>query len=171
MLIWLLVIILIASVAALGLRQGAIRVAISFIGIIVGALLAVPLGRLMGKLLGVVGVKDPLLVWALGPILVFILISAAFKIGALTAHQKVDVYYKYHAGDLRLALWERLNQRLGLCLGVLNGVAYAVLLSLVVYVPAYAAVQFESSEEDPKWLRLLATLGRGLHSTGLDKVA
>ena len=171
MLIWLLAIVLIASVAALGLRQGAIRVACSFIGIVVGALLAVPLGHLASKLLGVVGIKDPLLLWALGPIIVFILISAGFKVGALTLHPKIDVYYKYKAGDLRLALWERLNERLGLCLGVLNGVAYAVLLAFVLYVPSYAAVQFETSDDDPKWLRVLGTLGHGLHSSGMDKVA
>ncbi len=163
--------VLIASVAALGYRQGVIRVAFSSLGIFAGALLALPLGRLVEKLLGVAGVKDPLLLWALGPVIAFIIVSAAFKIGAFTVHQKVDVYYKYRAGDLRLALWERLSARLGLCLGVFNGVAYAVLLSFIIYVPSYATVQFESSDQDPKWLRWASTLGHGLQSTGMDKVA
>ncbi len=171
MIIWILALVLIASVAALGYRQGVIRVAFSFLGIVVGAFLAVPLGRLVDKLLGLVGLKDPLLLWALGPIIAFIIVSAAFKVAAFTVHQKVDVYYKYHAGDLRLALWERLSNRLGLCLGVLNGVAYAVLLAFIIYVPSYAAVQFESSDQDPKWIRWTSSLGRGLHSTGMDKVA
>jgi hypothetical protein len=171
MIIWLLAVILIASVAALGYRQGAIRVAFSFVGILVGALLAVPLGHLLSKLTAKLGVKDPLLLWALGPVLVFIIISAAFKIGAFAMHQKVDVYYKYHAGDLRMALWERLNARIGLCLGVLNGVAYAILLSFLLYVPAYACVQVQTSDQDPSWLRFLASLGRGLNSSGIDKVA
>lgn len=43
MTIWLLAILLVASLAALGYRQGAIRVAFSMAGILVGALLAVPL--------------------------------------------------------------------------------------------------------------------------------
>ena len=34
------------------------------------------------------------------------LISALFKVAGLVVHQKVDVYYKYKAGDLRLALAE-----------------------------------------------------------------
>ncbi len=171
MTIWLLAVILIASVAALGYRQGAIRVGISFFGILVGAIVAVPLGRLLGRVLGMVGLKDPLLIWALGPILVFILVSAAFKIGAAAAHQKVDVYYKYHAGDLRLALWERLSHRLGLCLGLLNGAAYLVLISFLIYVPSYLTFQLASSDQDPKWMRVLNTLGKDLHSTGLVKVA
>jgi len=171
MIIWILALLLIASVAALGYRQGVIRVAFSFLGIIAGALLAVPLGGLVAKLLGMFGLHNPVLLWALGPVIAFILISAAFKIGALPVHQKVDVYYKYHAGDLRLALWERLSNRLGLCLGVLNGVAYAVLLAFVIYVPSYATVQFESSDQDPHWLRWTSALGEGLHNTGMDKVA
>ena len=167
---WLLALILLASCAGLGYRQGAIRVAFSFLGILCGALVAVPLGRPLGRLLGLVGVKDPLLVWALGPVLVFILFSAIFKIAAAAVHHKVDVHYKYNAGDLRLALWERLNRRLGLCLGLLNGTAYLILLSFVIYLASYPTVQLASSENDPKWMRLLNLMGRDLHATGFAKV-
>jgi hypothetical protein len=171
MTIWLLAFLLVASLAGVGYRQGAIRVAFSFLGIVVGALVAAPLGRFAGKVLIPLGIKDPLLVWALGPIIVFIVISAIFKGGALAVHQKVDVYFKYHAGDLRLALWERLNRRVGLCLGLLNGTAYAILLAFLIYVPSYATTQIASSDGDPKWLRILNTLGHDLHSSGMDKVA
>ncbi|HEV2390833.1 MAG TPA: CvpA family protein [Verrucomicrobiae bacterium] len=167
---WILAVIVMASVAALGLRQGAIRVAFSFIGILAGAAVAVPLGRLVSRLLGGL-IKNPLLLWALGPILGFIIVSALFKVAAAAAHQKVDVYYKYKAGDLRLAMWERLNQRLGVCLGVLNGAAYFVLIAFLIYVPSYMTVQFASSDTDPKWMRLLDVMGRDLHRTGMDKVA
>ena len=170
MTIWLLAVLLLASLAGLGFRQGAIRVGFSFCGILVGALLAVPLGRLLGKLLGVLGVKNPLLIWVLGPLLVFVLISIVFKVCAAAAHHKVDVHYKYHAGDLRLILWERLNRRVGLCLGLLNGAAYLVLLAFVLYFSSYVTVQFASSDADPRWMRLLDTLGRDLHSTGFVKV-
>ena len=50
MMIWLLAILLLASLAGLGWRQGAIRVGISFLAILVGALLAPPLGRLLKPL-------------------------------------------------------------------------------------------------------------------------
>ena len=170
MTIWLLALVLLASVAALGYRQGAIRVAFSFFAILFGALLAVPLGRLMGRVLGLVGIKDPLLVWALGPIIVFIIFSIIFKVAAAAVHHKVEVHYKYHAGDLRLALWERLNHRLGLSLGLLNGTAYLVLVAFLIYVPSYFTVQVASSDADPKWMRFLNLLGRDLHSTGFIKV-
>jgi len=133
--------------------------------------MAAPLGHYAGRILGPLGVKDPLLVWALGPIIVFIIVSAIFKTGALAVHQKVDVYYKYHAGDLRLALWERLNRRLGLCLGLLNGIGYAVVLAFLIYVPSYLTTQLASQDGDPRWMRTLNTLGHELQTTGMSKVA
>jgi hypothetical protein len=125
----------------------------------------------MAKFLALLGVQNPVLLWALGPVIVFILFSLAFKAGAAAVHHKADVYFKYKAGDLRLALWERLNQRLGLCLGILNGTAYFILLCFFIYVPSYLTVQVASGEKDPKWMRLLNQMGHDLHSTGMAKVA
>jgi len=168
---WVLALVLLAAVAALGYRQGGIRVAFSFFGILVGVMLAVPLGRPLGRLLGMVGLQDPLLVSALGPVLVFVIVSAVFKIAAAAVHTKADVHYKYHGGDLRLVLWERLNHRLGLCLGLLNGSAYLILLSFLIYVPSYLTYQLASSDSDPKWMRLLDRMGQDLHATGFAKAA
>jgi hypothetical protein len=171
MTIWLLVLVLLASLAGLGYRQGAIRVAFSLVGILLGALLAGPLGRLPKFLLVVFGVKNPTLLWLLGPLIIFVLISVIFKVAALMVHQKVDVYYKYHAGDLRLALWERLNRRLGLCLGLLNGALYSILIAMVIYPLSYWTVQMATSDSDPKAVRYLNWMGRDLQSTGFAKVA
>src|SRR5271157_5458382 len=124
MTIWLLGLVLLASLAGLGYRQGVVRVAFSLLGIVLGALLAWPLGGLVKPLLTGVGFKNPVLIWVLGPFVVFVVFSAIFKAAALPVHQKVEVYFKYQAGDLRLALWNRLRQRLGLCLGLCNGAAY-----------------------------------------------
>ena len=168
---WLLAVIVLASVAGLGYRQGAVKVAFSFIGILVGALLAVPLGHLVGRLLGVVGVKDPLTVWALGPVIAFIIISIIFKVAAAPMQQKVDVYFKYKTGDLRQALWERLDHRLGLCLGVFNGAAYLVLLVFLISIPSYMTYQVASADKDPTWMRLLNRMGEDLQNTGMSKVA
>src|SRR5262245_35212090 len=171
MTIWLLAILLLASLAGLGWRQGGIRVGISFFGIVISALLAPSLGRLVKPILMAVGLKIPVLLWIFGPLIVFVIISALFKVLALVVHQKVDVYYKYRAGDLRLALWERLNQRVGLCLGLLNGVAYLVLISFIIYAFSYWTVQMATGDEDPRLVRMLNRLGRDLQSTGFATVA
>jgi hypothetical protein len=171
MTIWLLALILLASLAGLGYRQGAIRVAFSFLAVVVGAVLAVPLGRLIKPLLAGVGVKDPVLQWLIPPIIVFIIISAAFKAGAAVVHRKVDVHFKYQAGELRMALWERLHRRLGLCLGLLNATAYLILICFGIYISSYWTHQLSSPGGDPKTLQLLNRLGKDLEATGFNRVA
>ena len=171
MTIWLLALLLLGCVAGVGHQQGAIRAAISFVGIVVAALLAGPLATLVRPVLAAVGIAHPVLLWALAPFIVFVVVLTAFKIGGLAAHKKVDVYYKYKAGDLRLALFNRLNARLGLCLGLLNGVAYLVLLSFVIHTFSYWTVPMATSDDDPRTLRILNRLGRDLDSTGMSRVA
>jgi len=171
MTIWLLALVLLASLAAVGYTQGAIRVGISFVGILLAALLAGPLAGLVRPALSALGVANPVLLWLLPPFIVFVVVLSAVKVGGLTVHKKVDVYYKYKAGELRLALWERLNARLGAGLGLLNGLAYLVLISAVIYSFSYWTIQTESSDEDPRAVRLLNRLGRDLQSTGMARVA
>lgn len=171
MTIWLLALVLLASLAGLGYRQGAIRVGVSFIGIVFGAFLAWPLGKLLKPIFLGLGVKNPVWPYLLGPLLVFIIINILFKVGALTLHQKVDVHYKYKAGDLRLALWERLNARAGLCLGLLNATAYLVLIVGFVYPLCYWGYELGGNDQDPKWLKLLDRVGQDIQNTGFVKVA
>ncbi len=168
---WLLAVVLLASLAGIGFRQGAIRVAFSLVGILLGALLAGPLGKLIKPLLVVFGVKNPTLAWVLAPLVAFLVISTIFKIAAYMVHQKVDVYFKYHSGDLRLALWDRLSRRLGLCLGLVNGALYIILISFVIYAFSYWTFQMATDDKDPKMVRLLNRLGQDLQSSGFAKVA
>ena len=171
MMFWLLALVLLASLAGLGYRQGAVRVAFSLVGILVGALLAGPLGKLIKPLLVAMGLKTPPLAWLLAPLVVFVVISIIFKVAALAAHKKVDVYFRYHAGDLQQVLWERLNARVGLCLALVNGALYLILLSSVIYPLSYWTVQMATEDKDPRTMRILNRLGQDLQSTGFAKVA
>jgi uncharacterized membrane protein required for colicin V production len=171
MTIWLLAILLLVCLAAAGYRQGAIRAGISFLGILVAALFAGLLGKLVSPVLKMLGVVNPILLWVLPPFIAFVIVLSLIKLGALLVHQKVDVYYKYQAGDLRLKLWERLNARLGACVGLLNGVVYLVLIAMVIHAFSYWTVQMAAGDADPKGMRLLNQLGRDLQSTGLARAA
>lgn len=171
MTIWLLTLLLLGGFALAGYQQGAIRASIAFLGIFFAVLLATLAGKIFAPLMGVLGVKNPIWLWVLPPFLGFMLVMAIFYGVAFYVHQKVDVYYKYKAGDLRLALWERLNNRLGICVGLLNGVAYLVLLAFVIHAFSYWTVQMASADTDPKSMRLLNALGRDLQSTGFNRVA
>lgn len=171
MTIWLLTLLLLGGFALAGYQQGAIRASIAFLGIFFAVLLATLAGKIFAPLMGVLGVKNPIWLWVLPPFLGFMLVMGIFYGVAFYVHQKVDVYYKYKAGDLRLALWERLNNRLGICVGLLNGVAYLVLLAFVIHAFSYWTVQMASADTDPKSMRLLNALGRDLQSTGFNRVA
>jgi hypothetical protein len=83
----------------------------------------------------------------------------------------VDLFYKYKAGDLRRRLWERLNLRLGLCVGLLNGTAYLILVSFVIYNLSYVTVQIAPSDNETRTIKFINRLGRDLETTGLTKAA
>jgi hypothetical protein len=171
MTIWILAVLMMASLAGLGFRQGVVRVCFSLIGIIAAALLAWPIGKLIRMLMMMLGITNPMYLGILSPLIGFVLVSLAFKAAALPVHRKVDVYFKYQGGDLRLALWERLHHRLGLCVGLFNGFAYFVIVSWAIYALSYWTVQTASPDGDPWTLRLLNQAGRDLDGSGFVKVA
>ena len=171
MTIWILALLLLAGTALVGFYQGAIRVGISLIGIIVAALLAGPLARFLYPIFPPLGVANPVLIWLIAPLVIFCLVLSAFKGLGYFVHRKVDVHYKYKAGDLQMSLWNRLNQRLGACLGLANGVAYLVLICAVFYPLAYLTAQASAGEQDPGTLRFFNKVGRDLDNTGMSRVA
>jgi hypothetical protein len=169
--IWILALLLLAAGAGMGHRQGAIRAAISFGGIILSALLAWPLSGLIRPLLPYVGFHNQFLVQMLAPVVVFIILLSLCKSLGLLVHHKADVFYRYKATDTQQILWERINRRLGLCVGLLNGLAYFVLLSLVIYNISYWTVQVASSDEETFTVRTLNRMGWDLQDTGLIRAA
>jgi len=171
MTIWILAVVLLASLGALGYRQGAIRVAFSFVGILFGAFLAVPLAGIFRPLLAHLGAKMPGMAWAIAPIFGFALVSALFKVAGLMVHRKVEMYYKYKVSETRLSLWTRLNTRLGGCLGLLNGAAYFVLICFFIYNLSYWTVQISSPSTESHTIQLVNQMGRDLQSTGVAKAA
>jgi hypothetical protein len=171
MTIWILALLLLAAGAGMGLRQGAIRVVISFVGIIISALLAWPLAGLIRPLLPHIGFHNPVVIWLLPPFLIFVISLSLFKSLGLLAHHKVSVYYKYQPDGLQRILWDRMNKRLGLALGLLNGLAYFVLISFVIYDFSYWTVQVASSDEEKLPVRILNRMGWDLQGTGVIRAA
>ena len=171
MTIWILVSVMLLSLAALGYRQGAIRVSFSLVGIIVSALLAGPLAKHVKPMLPHVGIHDPIVIWLLSPVVVFVVLLIPFKSAGYFVHRKVNVYFKYKADTLQLMWWNRLNVRLGLCLGLVNGLAYLVLLSFVIFNFSYWTAQVATSDDEGRLVKLLNRLGRDSETTGFAKIA
>jgi hypothetical protein len=171
MTIWILALVLLASLAGLGLRQGVVRVAFSLAGIFIAALLAGPLAGPVRALLPHLGMHNQIEVWLVSPFIVFVIVLSVVKSAGYFVHRKVEVHFKYHAGELQLLLWNRLKARLGLCLGVVNGLVYLVLISFVIYDFSYWTAQVATSDDEARSVRLLNQMGRDLESTGMAKVA
>ncbi len=169
--IWILAIVIMISTALAGWRLGAIRAAISFVGILFAALLAVPIGKLVHPLLPHLGAGNPIAAWALAPVAGFILVSIVFKVIGQPVHNKVEHFYKYKAGDLRLSLFERLNSRLGICVGLLNGALYFVLMTFLIFNLTYWTTQVAVAPNQPLAIRLANQMGHDLQSTHLARVA
>jgi hypothetical protein len=171
MTIWLLAVLLVAGLGAFGLRQGVIRVSLSFIGIVLGGLLAAPLGHLFKPLLSALGLKHPIWLAFLPPCIGFLLVLTIFKIVGYVLHKKAEVHFKYKANEVQQAMWERLDHRLGLCVGLFNGAAYLVLLSAAVYLLSYWTYQVATPDSDPRTLRFINQMGIDLQRTGMNRVA
>lgn len=169
--IWILAVVVMISTALAGWRLGAIRAAISFVGILFAALLAVPVGKLVHPLLPHLGAGNPVMAWALAPVVGFIIVSIVFKVIGQPVHGKVEHFYKYNAGDLRLALFERLNARLGICVGLLNGALYFVLITFLIFNLTYWTTQVAVAPNQPLAIRLANQLGTDLQATHLSRVA
>ncbi|MFN7141787.1 MAG: CvpA family protein, partial [Limisphaerales bacterium] len=149
MLIWITAVLLLALLGWIGYQQGALRAAISFVGFVIAALLAMPLASLLQPVFGMLGLKHPLMQQLVGPGITFVIVSIIFQVIAHTVNQKFEYFYKYKAEHTTQLKVERLNDRVGISLGLLNGVVLFILLMLPVYVFGYLTVQIASGEEDP----------------------
>jgi len=170
MIIWLSAVVLLGLLAAIGYYSGAIRVAVSLIGLFVAALLAMPLSPMLKPILPLVKLKHPIWELFVPPLAIFILVMIVFKIIALFTHRKVDVFYKYKRDDKTRFKWERMNQRLGLCLGLVNGTVYFVLLLIPFYVAGYLTTQLATGEEDPDGMKFINKARTQIHESKMDKV-
>lgn len=170
MIIWLAALVLLGLLAFIGFKQGAIKVAISLLGLFVAAALAMPLSPIIKPILSPVGLKHP--IWSLfvPPLVIFIIVLIGFKIAAVFVHRKVDVLYKYKRDDKARLKWERLNARLGMSLGLVNGAVYFVLLLIPFYVAGYLTTQVASGEEDPAGMKFVNRVRQQISSAKVDKV-
>src|SRR6202142_3608092 len=171
MTIWILALVLLISLAALGYRQGAVRVAFSLIGIMISALLAAPLAKYVKPMLPHVGIQDPTVIWMVAPVIVFVILLIPFKSLGYFVHRRMEVYFKYKGEGMQLIRWNRLNARLGLCLGPINALAYLVLISFVIFDLSYWSAQVAVSGDENRLIKLLNQMGRDSETTGFAQIA
>src|SRR2546430_16937299 len=97
-----------------------------------GSFQAVSHGPLVNPVVPLVGLKNPIWSVLLPPVIVFFLIAIIFIVIGFIVHWKVNLYYKYRTDDYHRLAWERLNNRLGVSIGLIAGWAYTILLGRVI---------------------------------------
>ena len=169
MILWSIALFIVICSGVVGYYQGALRAAFSLLGLLLAALLASPLGSLLAPLLAIFGVKNPVMIAFLAPIIGFLVVLVAFMIGAIAVHKKVDTFYKYKASDTQRLLFERMNARVGASVGVANGFIYVLVIGTFVYSLGYLTVQVASSEEDSWSMRLINRISDDMNATEMTK--
>jgi len=169
MILWVLAVLIVAAVALVGYYQGGVRVAFSLVGLLVALLVAQPLGNVLKPLVAMTGLKQPIVLSFLGPAIAFILVLVIFKVIAYAIHHKLTTYYKYNDSETKRMLFQRLNSRLGIAVGVVNGTIYFFIIAVFAHLLGYFATQVKGSPNDPIATKIAVKLGEAAQSTGLHK--
>lgn len=170
MIMWIAALVLVALMTFIGYREGATRAAISFVGLLVGALLAIPLTPAFAWIFPLIGYKHPLVGKFGAPLIAFVVVSLAFKAIGTLVHRKVEYHYRYHHHDAYRAVWEVMHRRVGACIGVLNGTICFMVFALVISVFGYYTIQTGAGENESKVFSFLGKSAVDLQTTRMDEV-
>ncbi|MBK9138343.1 MAG: CvpA family protein [Verrucomicrobia bacterium] len=168
MLTWVIVILVFAILGVSSYYKGAIRSLISLVGLGVALMVSMPLAPYLAPLMPKIGLEHPIWKVVVPPAIVFLLLVIIFTGIGFFVHHKVSLHYKYATDDYTRLRWERLNQRLGLCVGFVAAAIYCVILGVIVYSFGYPAVQV-TGPDSPAPQRMLAKVRQELRDLGLDK--
>lgn len=171
MIIWIVALVVVGLAAVAGWNRGAVRAAISLSGLLVAALLAMPLAGLFKPVISFLGLKHPFLLVFVAPIIAFLFVLIAFKIGGHQVYTKIDYWLKYRATEMQRAQFERMSTRVGLCVGVINGIVYFIAIMVPVYVASHFTLQMPLGDEPPPMtVRMMNSLGGQLRDAKMDNV-
>lgn len=172
MTIWIIAAVLIGGLAALGRQIGSIRMGVSMIGAIISYVASLYLIPIVSPLMETVGLRNPITVWWLTPIVVFIGLFVLMNGLAQGVYMKVNLYFQYRAKEDAKMRFERMDTNVGLALGIANGCVLLSIITVPIYVAGYITVQFQSSDGSDPFLHSMLNRARGdLTASGFDKIA
>jgi len=168
--LWITAIGLLAVFAGIGFAKGAIRMAISFVGLLIGMAAAIPLGRALKPVMGTIGIVNPAWVTVVPPLIAFVLVYLIAMGLSFFVHHKIYLRYKYKHDDVERIRWEGMNRHVGVGLGLLTGAVIFFGLSGLIYAAGYLTVQV-SGEGNPAWVNYINSVRQDMATTGFDKAA
>ena len=169
MFIWIVMIVLALALVAIAYTQGAIKTGFETLGLLIGALFCMPLGKLMLPMFIKAGFSNPLVPYFITPVIGVAAMVIVFRIIGGRVHHMVEQHFKYHASEVEFSLWTRFNDRFAIPLALINTAIYTILISVVVYIMGYPAAQM-SNEEGTGKLKYLAKAVASLKSSKMDRV-
>lgn len=169
MILWVLALLFMAVVGLVGYYQGAIRAAFSFVGLLIAASVAGPLGNVLSPVIAAMGLKHPLLLGFVGPIVAFLLVLVLFKAIGFAVNKQVDAYYKFKDSETKRMLFERVNTRVGSAVGIANGVIYFFIFAVLLHVLGYFATQVQGAANDSVMTKMAARIGQDVQATGMTR--
>lgn len=171
MTVWLIAIILLILLVIFGYTHGVIKMLVTGFGLIIGCLLAMPLSGLFKPFFVAAKIYNPLVVWTIPPLIIILIASiVATTVGTIISN-KVEAYFRYNAPEFRKSLWDRVNERLGVCASIINALIYLIIICVVGYVLGYPAHQLSSGESDRGMFKALVSFYQDLDKTKMNKVA
>lgn len=169
MLIWLLAFVLLGVFGYIGYKSGAVRASVALIGTWVALVLGLPVGALASPLVARIAKDNAAAQQVVPPLIGFVLVWGIFYGLSFLAHRPVFLHFKYREDDATRAGFERLNQVGGLFFGALIATVLFFQIGKWVYTKGYVAVQFVNEENDPRWIKLLASARSGMDSAGWNR--
>jgi hypothetical protein len=169
MYLWIFALLLTIALGLVGYYSGALKATFTLLGLVVAALLCRPVAVVFDFILPALGLTHPAVLSFVSPLLGFMTVLAAFKIAAFALHKKVDTWYKYKGSDTQRLLWERLNSRVGIAVGVVNAYVYLLLLSTLFYSLGYFTYQMATNRQESWIVNLVNRLARDIGTTGMIK--
>ncbi|MBN8246298.1 MAG: hypothetical protein J0L84_02505 [Verrucomicrobia bacterium] len=168
MLIWVMALVVVGGLAALGSQLGGIRAGVGFLGALIGLALAPALGGWIAPILPKIGTIQQAWLLILPAVIGFALVwLASIGIG-FAAHRPVELHFKYREDDPTRQAFEKTNKAIGLFVGMLTGVCVFLAMGKPVYSRGYLTTQV-SGDAEPSPIGTVNSLRSGMASTGWDK--
>jgi len=168
--IWILAIICIGITCFSGFHQGPIRAGFALVGAVLACILTAPLSPIVKAILPLIGFDHPIWAYVIPPAVTFIVVLIAFNVMGESVHRKIVVKQKYDEDDARFYRWERMYQRVGLCLGVLTGAIIFFALLVPIYAFGYFTMEIYGEGKGPIPARIVTAFRSSLQTEKLDRV-
>ncbi|MBI1840089.1 MAG: hypothetical protein HYR88_04475 [Verrucomicrobia bacterium] len=172
MIVWSLAILLTVACGIVGFYVGAIRCAITTVALILTLVFIVPLSLLTASFMPSVGLAHPVTGALVAPLVVLLVFQILAKAISHAVTPMIDNFYKYKATDTQRMLFERMNQRIGPCVGIVNALFYMILVGIGAIGLGYGTVPLSRGTSADSWVFTSANLlAKATEATGWARVA